>query len=228
MIYQQVQLGLLYFLLLTGGLWHITGLFHTIMRETAGWMIIGLGIWLLTEFFLLPEKNKQTGAETTPERLTILIFSLLVIFLTWLVEWAGVRSGIIFGRYQYGEVLQPQIAGVPVAIGFAWLTLLISAAALERLIPTAPAADRIIHRSLRIAGLMVLFDLLMEPVAVKLGYWQWAGGSIPLQNYAAWFVIGFLLSLFYLRIRIRTDKQPEMTLHFYIAQSLYFVLVYLA
>ncbi|RMF00723.1 MAG: carotenoid biosynthesis protein [Chloroflexi bacterium] len=48
----------------------------------------------------------------------LVIFSLPVIVITWLVEWAGVQSGLIFGHYHYGDVLQPQIAGVPVAVTF--------------------------------------------------------------------------------------------------------------
>ena len=49
-----------------------------------------------------------------------------------------------------------------------------------------------------LAGLAcAAFDYLMEPVAVRLDYWQWAGGAIPLQNYAAWFAIAALAGLFH-------------------------------
>ena len=34
------------------------------------------------------------------------------------------------------------------------------------------------------------FDWIMEPVAMKLDYWQWVGQIIPFQNYRAWFLIG--------------------------------------
>jgi putative membrane protein len=41
-----------------------------------------------------------------------------------------------------------------------------------------------------LAGLLtVAFDWIMEPVAIRLDYWTWAGGDIPLQNYLAWFLI---------------------------------------
>lgn len=40
------------------------------------------------------------------------------------------------------------------------------------------------------------FDWLMEPVAIRLGYWKWGGdGSIPLFNYACWFIVSLLLLL---------------------------------
>ena len=36
--------------------------------------------------------------------------------------------------------------------------------------------------------LMTSLDLLIEPVAIKLGFWFWKNDIIPLQNYAMWFV----------------------------------------
>jgi putative membrane protein len=41
-----------------------------------------------------------------------------------------------------------------------------------------------------LAGILAtVFDWIMEPVAIHLDYWQWTGGDIPFQNYAAWFLI---------------------------------------
>ena len=39
------------------------------------------------------------------------------------------------------------------------------------------------------ASLATIFDALMEPVAVRLGYWQWSGGVIPWFNYASWWLV---------------------------------------
>lgn len=223
-----IRIALLYFLLFAGGIWHITSFFQSTMRETAGWVIIGLGFWILAEIIFPIVGKGQNIARKVTAQIQMLLFSLFVIFITWLVEWAGVESGKIFGAYLYGTVLQPQIGGVPVAIGFAWLTLLLSATALERQIPWAPAADQYFFRALRISILMVLFDFFMEPVAVKLHYWKWEAGTIPMQNFIAWFVIGFFLALVSLRIRIWNSKLPTVASHFYWAQLLYFALVYLA
>ena len=33
----------------------------------------------------------------------------------------------------------------------------------------------------------------LEPVAIRLDMWSWAGGNPPLQNYIAWFVVSFPL-----------------------------------
>jgi uncharacterized membrane protein len=46
---------------------------------------------------------------------------------------------------------------------------------------------------------MLAYDVLLEPVAIHFDFWSWEGGSIPLQNYAAWWIIAFfmLLGAFY-------------------------------
>lgn len=36
--------------------------------------------------------------------------------------------------------------------------------------------------------LMVLYDLFLEPAAIRLDMWSWEGGRVPVRNYLAWFV----------------------------------------
>lgn len=64
-------------------------------------------------------------------------------------------------------------------------------------------AGRILRSDLLAAVLTGLiataFDWIMEPVAIGLDYWTWAGGDIPLQNYAAWFAIALVSSYLYRR-----------------------------
>jgi putative membrane protein len=43
------------------------------------------------------------------------------------------------------------------------------------------------------ALLMVGLDVLIEPIAIELDFWTWAGGYVPFQNYVGWFVIAFVL-----------------------------------
>ncbi len=42
------------------------------------------------------------------------------------IEGLGVKTGKIFGHYYYGAVLSPFLWNVPLAIGFAWLSMLLS------------------------------------------------------------------------------------------------------
>jgi uncharacterized membrane protein len=46
-----------------------------------------------------------------------------VAIMGFAVEAVGVRTGSPFGQYAYTGVLQPQLLGVPVVMGFAWMAL---------------------------------------------------------------------------------------------------------
>ena len=52
------------------------------------------------------------------------IFCILVASVGFLVELAGVHTGVIFGEYWYLHVLGPKLAGVPIMIAVNWLMLL--------------------------------------------------------------------------------------------------------
>ncbi|MBK9792799.1 MAG: carotenoid biosynthesis protein [Sphingobacteriales bacterium] len=47
---------------------------------------------------------------------------------------------------------------------------------------------------------MTLLDVFIEPVAIRLDFWQWQNNVIPFQNYVAWYLISFLLFLFFRRV----------------------------
>ena len=40
---------------------------------------------------------------------------------------------------------------------------------------------------------MLGIDVLMEPVAIKSGFWSWRGGNIPLYNYICWLIVALFL-----------------------------------
>jgi len=117
---------------------------------------------------------------------------LAVALVGFVVEAVGVRTGIPFGRYAYTGVLQPQMFGVPVVMGPAWMTLV------------AFACD--VTRRLRLKGwravlaaaiLTTATDLVIDPLAAhKFGYWTWERGGayygIPLTNFVGWFVTALI------------------------------------
>lgn len=123
------------------------------------------------------------------------------------VEYVGVRTGIPFGTYHYTGVLVPQLpGGVPLALGFAWLLIVVGGLFTARLVLRP---FRIYSGALAIvagAVLAVGLDLLLEPVAYHVKkYWLWEGGAqgyygVPWSNFTAWFavalVLGFILSAF--------------------------------
>ncbi len=127
-------------------------------------------------------------------------FAGAVLLLSFIVEYLGVSSGLVFGPYQYTTVLTPLLFTVPLAIPFAWLTVVLAAWCVANAVL---AQFNIQNSTFKIvfAGLLtMLLDLLIEPVAVYVsGYWLWQRGGIyygiPTQNFIAWAVIGGLMAL---------------------------------
>jgi putative membrane protein len=144
----------------------------------------------------------------------------LTFVSTFILEVVGVKTGLIFGSYTYGNVLGPQLMDVPVLIGINWALIILGAILIS--------AKLTKHKILRplLAGLFaVTFDLVLEPVAIKLNYWNWEGGNIPVQNYIAWFVIGTVSAALFSLLKVKVNN--EVPKYYFIAQFLFFVALYL-
>ena len=119
---------------------------------------------------------------------------------TFLAEAAGVATGAIFGEYAYGPTLGWAWRSVPLIIAFNWVMVVNGAICIAgRILSLRAAPGRRIALPLLAGAIAAAFDWVMEPVAIRLDYWTWAGGSIPLQNYAAWFVLAAGLAAFHPR-----------------------------
>lgn len=116
--------------------------------------------------------------------------------LTFGVEAAGVATGAIFGEYAYGPTLGWKRAGVPLIIAFNWVMVVNGAICLAgQAVRFRAGLGRMAAISLLAGGIAVAFDYIMEPAAIRLDYWQWAGdGAIPLLNYATWFALATALA----------------------------------
>lgn len=117
---------------------------------------------------------------------TISIF-ILIIILSWIVEAAGVATGIIFGSYDYGSSLGIKLIETPLMIGFNWLLLIYGTASLTQNLRTNSAV-----KILTASALMVIYDLVLEIAAPLLGMWQFESGTAPVRNYVAWFLLSVL------------------------------------
>lgn len=122
------------------------------------------------------------------------VLLLLGCLAGWLVEVYGVATGTVFGAYHYGSVLGVALAGVPVVIGINWLMLVYASAHLSYAAQISPEIRPFLG-----ATAVMLADVLIEPVAVFLGFWTWdtpGEGSLfvaPMRNYIAWWVVSLVL-----------------------------------
>jgi bisanhydrobacterioruberin hydratase len=125
--------------------------------------------------------------------------------VTLSLEIIGVQTGKVFGAYYYGDVLGLKLAEVPLVIGFNWVIVVLGAVRFSERITKSPLVA-----ALFVGVVCVVYDFALEPVAIGLDYWQWEGGHIPLQNYAAWFVIAAAAAWAYRRLGLTADTRlPE-------------------
>ena len=209
----------IYVVFVAGGIWHVLGCFQGPMRLAAGYLIIALASYLAVEWMC---------SIPAPSRPRAWLWAGCVLVGGFAAEVVGVRTGWPFGKYSYGPVLQPQVGGVPAAIGFAWVLITLSslllAAALRNRLPTT--LRNTCHLVPLAAVSMLCFDLFMEPAAVALGYWTWAANEIPLSNYLTWLVLGLAFLLLYQGLRLPIPRRTGPGVHAYVAQLAYFILVY--
>lgn len=123
----------------------------------------------------------------------------VAIFLAGLgLEYVGAGTGVPFGSYSYTGVLVPEVAGgVPLAIGFAWLLIVVSGLFTAKwMLRTSPLWTICALGATLAVGL----DFLLEPVAYHVkGYWRWHDGGgyygVPWTNFLAWAIIALLMNV---------------------------------
>ena len=119
---------------------------------------------------------------------------LFVFSLGWIAEIIGVNTGWLFGEYQYGSVLGEGMWGVPFLIGVNWFTVVYCSYMLSQWACLQFNWSNLVRVPLS-AMIATVFDWIMEPVAVELGFWSWAETEIPLYNYISWYLISLVANL---------------------------------
>jgi bisanhydrobacterioruberin hydratase len=74
------------------------------------------------------------------------------------------------------------------------------------------------------ATIALFFDWVMEPVAMKLGFWQWMPEfEVPWFNYASWFVVSMvMLGMFHY---LDFGKRNIFAIHLLLIQWMFFLLL---
>ena len=205
---------------------HIAGLIGMVWGDPA-WFASKTPMNLLLMFglLILNQPRRDSG---------FYLFLILGFATGMFTEMIGVQTGILFGQYAYGSVLGPSWKGVPFLIGLNWFVTVFIAAgmarlAFERLSPRgASPLDNGLVKFLLLplagAAIATAFDWIMEPAAVSLGFWTWAGdGSIPMLNYICWFAISWLLLTAGMFLRI--DVRNRFSVPLLLIQSAFFLLL---
>ena len=162
---------------------------------------------------------------------------LITCFITGVgVEMIGVNTGVLFGDYRYGNVLGIQVKNVPLLIGVNWFIIIFcSGIAVNTLLMKIinnlpegvnPRSTTLKALSVTVDGatLAVIFDWLIEPVAVKLNYWHWNGnGAIPIYNYICWFLVSILLLVVFHFCKF--EKKNKFAVNLLLIQVMFFLVL---
>lgn len=151
---------------------------------------------------------------------TFAVWLLIIGISGYLVELLGILTGLVFGTYAYGDGLGVKIAGVPLMIGVNWALLVFATGALIYRLKWP-----LWLRAALGATVMVGYDVLLEPVAMRFDFWSWEGNQVPLQNYLAWWIIAFVMH-FGVMAKVK-NLQNRLALPVIIIQMLFFVLLLL-
>jgi len=127
--------------------------------------------------------------------ISAIIFCYVIGFFA---EFLGVNYGLIFGSYNYPDTLGPQLKGVPLIIGINWFIITFCVGAVIFRLSKMPLVVKVLLATV----LTVLIDVLIEPVAMKIDFWNWSNNEVPFQNYLGWAVISLLIFSFYALIKI--------------------------
>jgi putative membrane protein len=207
-------------------LFHACGLVGILCTPYKDWFIQNTSITLLLMALLLVWTQQQKNS-----------WFFLFLISAWAVgmctEIIGTNTGLLFGSYKYGNMLGTKFKNVPLLIGINWFVIIYCSGAivtifddwiLRKLGGDARFSSLMLTLSFIIdaALLTTLFDWLMEPVAIKLGFWQWlADGTPPLFNYTCWFLISALLLALFRWLKF--SKHNHFAVHLFIIQLLFFL-----
>jgi len=112
---------------------------------------------------------------------------LLMCIFALVLENIAVSTGVPYGKFEYRSFIGQSIGLVPWTVGFAWTPILFGAISLTR---SYLRSSSCIMSIVSTAVIMTLFDLVLDPGAVSLGFWVWEHSvgfyGVPWTNFFGW------------------------------------------
>ena len=176
------------------------------------WFIDMTPLTLIMYFFILFHKNWDDRKKVT--------FLLLTFSWGILAEIIGVNTGLIFGSYEYGQTLGFQIMNVPLVMGIIWVVTSLICGTIASQIKVRTPIQIFIAVSL-----MLILDVLIEPIAPKIDMWSFdhSSGGAPLSNYITWALVALPLQTYFIVNRLGFNIILSSNL--YASQLLFFAVL---
>lgn len=145
-------------------------------------------------------------------------------------EIIGVNTMLLFGDYNYGVLMGPKLIGVPYLIGIQWFVTVYSIGHVTLWLASKVKSWEsmpllfVFFKIILAASITTIFDIILEPAAISLEYWQWLpNGEVPVFNYICWFFIsGFLYCPFFMTHTL-TSKINYFAISLIVVQALFFL-----
>ena len=141
----------------------------------------------------------------------VLLFVVLGV-LALVIETSAIITGFPYGHFGYSDLLGHRLFGyTPWTVFLAWTPLVLAGYAIEaRLISeqfrtVSFQLPIVVLRIVLLAFILVGFDLVLDPGAVKIGFWRYEGGGVfygvPVSNFVGWLfsgaIAGVVLEIFF-------------------------------
>ena len=148
--------------------------------------------------------------------LKAILFYAATFAAGFIVQSFAVNFKYPFGPFTYiHSCLGPQMLNTPFMIGVHWMLLIYCIGILLKNLNYSK-----VQKSLLGAFMLVLYDIVLEPIAKKNSLWYWLTkkdplsnyNPVPLQNYLCWFVFGFLMLLYFnnAKAKLRNPIAPAV------------------
>ncbi|MBC7695668.1 MAG: carotenoid biosynthesis protein [Burkholderiales bacterium] len=144
---------------------------------------------------------------------------LLVALIGFISEIIGVKTGLIFGSYNYGNNLGIKVFEVPLIISLNWALILNCSLLIGSYI-----TNHKLLLSLITAIIATGLDVLIEQSAPKMDFWYFNEGIAGLHNYVSWFTISFFVSFIFSSNLKLGNKKIALTI--FILQLFLFGIIY--
>jgi putative membrane protein len=209
------------------GIWLIASIFIALLFHVSGiigmkgehrdWFIAHtpINLVLMTILVVINERfpNKK-----------FIIFGAIAFVTGMVVEIIGVQTGLLFGDYAYGTVMGIKFAGVPILIGLLWFVTVFGAGHLTQIV-LGNRIDSPFVKAVIAALITTLFDVILEPGAISLGYWSWFtdNGDVPFYNYICWFLTSLILHVVFFKYYLNSERTGRFTASLLVIQMIFFV-----
>lgn len=184
------------------------------LRSTATFPHLGL---ISSLFVLIAAAPSYVAFVRVQSQKRGLLILLALSIFAYAIEILGVQTSFPYSSFVYNHSLQPLlIAGVPWTTPFGWIPLVLAS-----FVTAAAWVDT--KKIFPVVGLatllLVVFDLALDPGAVRLALWSYTHSGwyhgVPWQNFAGWLLTGSI-ALLGLRIASRLTLHPGSLFFFLI------------